>query len=121
MVPAGWWPDAKTFGNDHFVKAFLAKNGGDANSISADSAEAYSVGQVVQQVTDRIQSVDNAKVVDALHQGSFRTLQGTMAFDSVGKPTGQSFLVQWQKGSAVPVYPAAAAVAKPEYPKPAWP
>jgi branched-chain amino acid transport system substrate-binding protein len=121
MVPAGWWPNAKTFGNQHFVKEFLARNGGDASSISADSAEAYSVGQVVQQAVDRIQSVDNAKLIDALHKGSYRTVQGSIAFDSVGKPTSQSFLVQWQKGSAVPVYPASVAVAKPEYPKPAWP
>jgi branched-chain amino acid transport system substrate-binding protein len=121
MVPAGWWPNAKTFGNQHFVTAFLAKNGGDATSISADSAEAYSVGQVVQQAADRIQSVDNAKLVEALHQGTYRTVQGTMSFDSVGRPTGQSFLVQWQRGSALPVFPAGAAVAKPEYPKPTWP
>jgi branched-chain amino acid transport system substrate-binding protein len=121
MVPAGWWPNAKTFGNEHFVKAFLAKNGGDASSISADSAEAYSVGQVVQQAADRIQSVENASLITALHQGTYRTIQGTMSFNSVGSPTGQTFLVQWQKGSAVPVYPAAAAIAKPEYPKPSWP
>ena len=121
IVPAGWWPDAKTFGNEHFVSAFLAKNGGDPTSISADSAEAYSVGQVVQQAADRIQSVDNAKLIEALHKGTYRTVQGTIAFDSAGRPTGQSFLVQWQNGSAVPVYPAAVAVSRPEYPKPAWP
>jgi branched-chain amino acid transport system substrate-binding protein len=120
MVPAGWWPNAKTFGNEHFVSAFLAKNGGEASSISADSAEAYSVGQVVQQAADHIHSVDNAKLIDALHKGTYRTVQGEMAFDSAGRPTGQSFLVQWQNGSAVPVYPAAVAVAKPEYPKPGW-
>src|SRR5207249_4201020 len=40
MVPAGWWPSAKTTANDHFVKAFVAKYGGDAASISADAAEA---------------------------------------------------------------------------------
>ena len=121
IVPAGWWPDAKTFGNEHFVSAFLAKNGGDPSSIGADSAEAYSVGQVVQQAVDHIDSIDNAKLIDALHQGTYRTVQGSMAFDAVGKPTGQSFLVQWQNGSAVPVYPPAVAVTRPEYPKPAWP
>ena len=121
MVPAGWWPDAKTFGNGHFITSFLAKNGGDAGSISADSAEAYSVGQVVQQAAERVKSVDNSKLVDALHHGTYRTLQGTMSFDSVGRPTGESFLVQWQHGAAVPVYPAAVAVAKPQYPKPSWP
>ena len=121
IVPAGWWPDAKTFGNQHFVTAFLAKYGGNPSSISADAAEAYSVGQVVQQAVDRIGSIDNAKLIDALHQGTYRTVQGSMAFDAVGRPTGQSFLVQWQNGSAVPVYPASVAVARPEYPKPAWP
>ena len=36
----------------------------------------------------------------------------------LGKPNGASFLVQWQNGLTVPVYPASAAVAQPEYPKP---
>jgi len=41
--------------------------------------------------------------------------------DSVGRPNGSSFLVQWQNGATVPVYPTAIAAAKPEYPKPNWP
>jgi branched-chain amino acid transport system substrate-binding protein len=121
VVPAGWWPDAKAAGNQHFVAAFLAKYGGDAASMSADSAEAYSVGQVVQQAADRIHSIDNAKLIDALHKGSYQTVQGNVAFDATGKPGGESFLVQWQGGRAVPVYPPAIAVAQPEYPKPDWP
>jgi branched-chain amino acid transport system substrate-binding protein len=121
MVPAGWWPNAKTAGNEQFVTAFLATHGGDPSSISSDSAEAYSVGQVVQQAADRIHSVDNAALIDALHHGTYDTIQGKLAFDSVGKPTGSSFLVQWQGGSALPVFPAAVAVARPEYPKPSWP
>jgi len=121
IVPAGWWPDAKTSGNEHFVSAFLARYGGDTASMSADSAEAYSVGQVVQQAAERVHSLDNAKLIDALHHGTYDTVQGTMAFDGTGRPTGESFLVQWQSGRAVPVYPARVAVARPEYPKPDWP
>jgi len=120
MVPAGWWPSAKTSGNDRFVRAFLARYGGDAGSISADAAEAYSVGQVVEQAVGRIHSIDNAQLTDALHSGTYQTVQGAMAFDSKGQPNGSSFLVQWQGGQTVPVYPAAVAVAPPEYPKPAW-
>ena len=120
MVPSGWWPSAKTSGNDHFVKAFLARYGGDAASISADAAEAYSVGQVVQQAAERINSLDNAKLTQALHSGTYQTIQGPMAFDATGQPNGQSFLVQWQHGQTVPVFPASVAVAKPEYPKPNW-
>jgi branched-chain amino acid transport system substrate-binding protein len=121
FVPAGWWPDAKAAGNQHFVSAFLAKYGGDAASMSADSAEAYSVGQVVQQAADRIHSIDNARLIEALHKGAYQTVQGTLTFDPTGKPAGQSFLVQWQGGRAVPVYPPAVAIAQPEYPKPDWP
>jgi branched-chain amino acid transport system substrate-binding protein len=121
LVPAGWWPDAKTTGNEHFVAAFLARYGGDAGSMSADSAEAYSVGQVVRQAAERIHTIANAKLIDALHQGTYQTVQGALAFDGAGKPTGQSFLVQWQGGRAVPVYPPAIAVSRPEYPKPDWP
>jgi branched-chain amino acid transport system substrate-binding protein len=120
LVPAGWWPDAKTSANEQFVKAFLARYGGDAASISADAAEAYSVGEVVQQAAGRTNSLDNAKLIQAMHSGTFSTIQGTMAFDATGQPNGQSFLVQWQHGQTVPVYPPAAAVAKPEYPKPSW-
>jgi branched-chain amino acid transport system substrate-binding protein len=120
MVPAGWWPDVKTSANDHFVKAFLAKYGGDAASISADAAEAFSVGQVVEQAVNKIQSIDNAKLIQALHSNTFQTIQGPMAFDSTGQPNGASFLVQWQHGQTVPVYPTNVAVAKPEYPKPNW-
>jgi hypothetical protein len=43
-----------------------------------------------------------------------------MAFDSLGRPNGASFLVQWQNGLTVPVYPPSAAVAQPEFPKPAF-
>jgi branched-chain amino acid transport system substrate-binding protein len=120
VVPAGWWPSAKTGQNDHFVKAFIARYGGDAASISADAAEAYSVGQVVEQAADRSNSVDNAKLIQTLHSGTYQTIQGPMAFDKTGQPNGASFLVQWQNGQTVPVYPTSVAVAKPEYPKPNW-
>jgi branched-chain amino acid transport system substrate-binding protein len=121
LVPAGWWPDAKTTGNQHFLSAYLARYGGDSSSISADSAEAYSVGQVVQQAAQRAQGIANKQLIDALHHGTFDTLQGSLAFDATGKPPGQSFLVQWQGGRALPVYPASIAVAQPQFPKPAWP
>ena len=121
IVPAGWWPAARTAGNEHFVSAYLAAHGGTAEDMSADTAEAYSVGQVVQQAVAQTHSLDNAKLIDELHQGTYQTVQGTLSFDADGKPKGQSFLVQWQGDSAGPVYPAAIAVARPEYPKPDWP
>jgi branched-chain amino acid transport system substrate-binding protein len=118
MVPAGWYASAKTSGNAKFVTEFTAKYGGAPGDISGDAAEAYSVGQVVDQAATKANSIANSALITALHSGTYQTLQGPMAFDATGKPNGATFLVQWQNGTPVPVYPAAAAIAKPLYPKP---
>jgi branched-chain amino acid transport system substrate-binding protein len=118
MVPAGWWSSAKTPGNATFVSEFISKYGGTAADIPSDAAEAYSVGEVVDQAAAKAHSISNAALISALHSGTYQTIQGPMAFDSLGRPNGASFLVQWQNGTTVPVYPPSAAVAQPEYPKP---
>jgi branched-chain amino acid transport system substrate-binding protein len=122
MVPAGWTPDAKAYGNDKFVSEFVAKYGGKPADISSDSAEAYSVGQVVEQAAQKAGSVDNKKLIDTLHSGTYQTVQGPMSFDSAGKPQGGVgvYIEQWQNGSAIFVYPSTVASAKPEYPKSNW-
>jgi branched-chain amino acid transport system substrate-binding protein len=118
MVPAGWYASAKSSGNAKFVSEFTAKYGGAPGDISGDAAEAYSVGQVVDQAAIKANSIANSALITALHNGTYQTVQGPMAFDAVGKPNGATFLVQWQNGTPVPVYPAAAAIAQPLYPKP---
>jgi len=122
MVPAGWTADAKAYGNDKFVAAFLAKYGGAAADISADAAEAYSVGQVVDQAATKAGSIDNQKLINTLHSGTYQTVQGPMSFDSTGKPQGGVgvYIEQWQGGKAIFVFPANVAAAKPEYPKNNW-
>lgn len=123
MVPAGWTPDAKAYGNDRFVSEFVAKYGGQPGDISSDSAEAYSVGQVVEQAARKANSIDNKALIDALHSGTYQTIQGPMSFDAVGKPHSPVgvYIEQWQHGQAIFVYPASVATAQPEYPKPNWP
>jgi branched-chain amino acid transport system substrate-binding protein len=123
MVPAGWTPDAKAYGNDKFVSEFVAKYGGAPGDISADAAEAYSVGQVVDQAAKKANSIDNKALINALHSGTYNTIQGPMSFDSTGKPQGGVgvYIEQWQGGAAKFVYPPSVAAAKPEYPKPNWP
>jgi branched-chain amino acid transport system substrate-binding protein len=122
MVPAGWTTDAKAYGNDKFVSEFIAKYGGAAADISADAAEAYSVGQVVDQAASKANSIDNKKLIDTLHSGTYQTVQGPMSFDSTGKPQGGVgvYIEQWQGGKAIFVYPTSVAAAKPEYPKNNW-
>jgi branched-chain amino acid transport system substrate-binding protein len=120
IVPAGWWPGAKTFQNSSFVKGYVAKFGGLPRDIPQDASEAFSVGQVVAQAVTKIKTVDNASMIRELHKDRFQTVQGPMKFNKLGQPQGQMFLVQWQKGRAVPVYPPKVAAAKPEYPKRNW-
>jgi branched-chain amino acid transport system substrate-binding protein len=66
--------------------------------------------------------MDNSKLIDTLHTGTYQTVQGPMGWDSVGKPQGGVgvFVEQWQNGTAVFVYPASVAAAQPEYPKHDW-
>ena len=123
MVPAGWTPQAKAYGNSTFVNEFVAKYGGQPGDISADAAEAYSVGQVVDQGSKKANSIDNKALITALHSGTYETVQGPMSFDSSGKPQGGVgvYIEQWQGGQAVFVYPPTVASGKPQYPKPNWP
>ncbi len=123
FVPnGGWYPSINTFQNAQMVKDYLAKYGGTADGISSDVAEAFSVGQVFQQATTNINSIDNAKLITQLHSGTtYQSVQGPVKFNEFGENVlGTGYLFQWQKGTLVAVYPAALAQAAPEFPKPNW-
>jgi branched-chain amino acid transport system substrate-binding protein len=115
-----WYPQAKTAGNPAFVKAFVKAYGGKASDIDPGSAEAYAVGQVVQLLAQRIHSVDNAKIISALHKGTWPTVEGNLRWNSIGEPTGQFLLMEWLGGQLYPVLPKSVAVKSPTYPKPPW-
>jgi branched-chain amino acid transport system substrate-binding protein len=123
FVPNGWYPQANNPGNADMVKAYLAKYGGTADQMSADVAEAYSVGQMAYQVITKIKSLDQAKIMAELHSGdTFQSVQGLVKFDDTGQNIAAlSYLFQWQKGVFIPVYPPSVASAPPEVPKPNWP
>jgi branched-chain amino acid transport system substrate-binding protein len=119
FVPNGWYPQANNFQNAEMVNDYLAQYGGTEDSINADVAEAYSVGQVTQQAITKIHSLDNTALINELHSGdTFNTVQGTAQFDSTGQNTlALSYLFQWQQGQFLPVYPFSAAAENPEFPK----
>lgn len=121
VANGGWWPTVKTYQNDIFVPAFIAKFGGTANDIASDSVQAFSVGQVLQQAVIQAHSLDNGKIISVLRTGTFQSLQGPVAFDSVGQnKLAVPYLFQWQSDNLIPVYPQVEAQANVEYPKPAW-
>ncbi len=121
MTANGWFASLDNPTNNQMVKDYIAQYGGTPDQINGDVAEGYAVGQVMQQVIEKIQSLDNAKIIAELHSGdTFDSVQGPVKFDDVGQNVAiQAYLVQWQNGKFVPVYPAITG-GKPEYPKPDW-
>jgi branched-chain amino acid transport system substrate-binding protein len=114
-----WFPEAKSAGNAAFEQAYVAKYGGTADSIDPSAAEAYACGQLLQLVAKKYGNVDNATIISALHKGSWPTVEGNLSWDKDGSPLGSDLVVQWVGGKLLPVYPSAAALAKP-IAKPAW-
>jgi branched-chain amino acid transport system substrate-binding protein len=118
----GWYPTLNSFQNSQFISDYIAKYGGSATDISADTVEAYSAAQVLEQAVNNIHSIDNAKLIEELHAGTFNTLQGPVKFAPDGQNSvAVAFLFQWQAGHLIVVYPNYSAQENPEYPKHPWP
>lgn len=113
-----WFEDSTAGDNADFVAAFHAKNGPDP--IAEDSANAYTVGQVLQQAVENTGSIDNATLIEEMHSATFNTVVGPLKFDEVGRPQGSFMILQWQGGTYVIVYPDFAKQADPVWPKPEW-
>jgi len=115
-----WFPELKTAGNQQFVSEYLAKYGGTADTIDGGSAEAYAVGQVLEEEAKKTGKVDNATIISTLHSGVWPTVEGDLSWDQYGAPKGSQLMTQWQSGKLVPVWPQATALAAPTSPKPPW-
>jgi len=113
-----WFEESTTETNPEFVAAYHAKYG--ADPIAEDSANAYTVGQVLQQAVENTQGVDNAKLIAEMHKSTFKTVVGPLKFDELGKPQGSFMILQWLGGKLTIVYPPFAEQAKPVWPKPEW-
>lgn len=116
-----WTPTAPLPGNSQFVAAYLKKFGGTPEKIDSTSAETYSVGQMIQAAVERTHSFSNAKLIKALHQGSYTTLLGAIHVNRCGAPSGSLFLEEWIGGKLLIVYPKSVAQHAPLIPKPNWP
>lgn len=116
-----WWPELNNARNNAFVQAFVAAYGGKIDDISSDSAEAFAVGEVLQQAVEQCKCTNNAKLIQTLNTGSFDSVQGPVKFNEVGENADlPAYTLQWQHGNVVCVYPSPPATATLEYPKPEW-
>jgi branched-chain amino acid transport system substrate-binding protein len=125
MVPDGWYPDYANATSQKMVSEYVAQYGGTAAGVNADIAEAYSVGQVMDQAVTATGGVDNAKIISYLHSDvTLQTVQGTVKFDSLGEnANAAAFVFQWQKNGSqfLQVLPSGASGSVPIIAsKPAW-
>ena len=116
-----WFPEAKDYQNSVFVAKYNELFGGSMADIPEDAANAFTVGQVLQQAVENIGNIDNAALIEELHQGSYETIVGPLSFDETGTPQGTFMLLQWQGENFIIVGPPDRAETDPiAPPKPAW-
>ena len=123
FVPNGWYGGFKKADSQQMVKEYIAKYGGDASSVNADVAEAYSVGQVLAQAVQATHGFDQQKIINYLKSNAtLNSVQGPVKFDSLGENNAQKTLTfQWQNSNLVQSLPTTTAGSTPpQYPKPAW-
>jgi branched-chain amino acid transport system substrate-binding protein len=123
MVPNAWYGGSPNPLSKVMVKAYVAKYGGTASGINADVAEAYSVGEVVDQAVTHNKSLSNSALISYLHSGvTLQSVQGPVRFNALGENlVATAFIFQWQNGKFVQVLPAGATGSvKITYPKPNW-
>ena len=113
-----WFPQSKAPGNKAFVAAYAKKYG--KGPIDPTSPEAFAAGQVLQLAVAKTHSLDNGKIITALHKGSWPTVEGVLRWNSIGEPQGSDLLVEWVHGKLYPVYPKKIALHAPFAPKPPW-
>ena len=123
MVPNAWYAGSSNPASRVMVAQYLKKYGGTRASMSADVAEAYSVGQVIAQAVQATKGFNNTKIIKYLHTGvTLTSVQGPVKFDRLGEnnqSTGYTF--QWQGSNFVQVNPVGVKGTVPvRYPKPAW-
>ncbi len=115
-----WFPAATDFQNRDMVARYIEMFGGEEGDIPEDVANAFTVGQVLQQAVENVGSVDNAALIEELHQGTYDTVVGPLSFDEVGRPQGSFMLLQWQGETFSIVGPAERAQTDAVWPKPEW-
>jgi branched-chain amino acid transport system substrate-binding protein len=122
MVPDGWYPEYPSKTSEQLVDEYVKEFGGTKSGVNADVAEAYSVGQIVDQAVTATGGTNNAKIIAYLHSGvTLSSVQGSVRFDALGENgAAAAFVFQWQNGQFVQVLPTSASSAQLLWPKPAW-
>ena len=126
MVPNGWYPGFRNAASKAMVSEYVKLYHGTASGVNADVAEAYSVGQVMDQAITATGGTDNTKIIQYLHSGvTLNSVQGAVQFNSLGENiAAAAFVFQWQDHGTkfAQVLPQGAGIGSVPIlnPKPAW-
>lgn len=123
-VPNTWYPGVKNAASQAMVAEYIHAYGGNASGVNADVAEAWSVGQVLDEAITHNRSLDNAKIISYLHSGAeLGSVQGPVKFDSRGENIAATIYgFQWINNQFEQVLPPGDpnTTRSPLYPKPNW-
>jgi branched-chain amino acid transport system substrate-binding protein len=103
MVPNGWYGGYQNAESEKMVAEYDALYKTTPSQVNADVAEAYSVGQVVEQAIIATGGTNNAAIIKYLHSGvTLNTVQGKVLFNSLGENSAAAgFVFQWNKTGTV--------------------
>lgn len=113
-----YFPSLHTKGNVEFVKGFKAKF-----DVEPDyhAAVAYASMKLLGQAVTTVGSLDQTKIRDALLKTAEDTVVGHFKLSPTGLQTGyRSYVLQWQNGKQVLVWPKEDAQADPVLPHGGW-
>jgi branched-chain amino acid transport system substrate-binding protein len=113
-----WFPTLHTSGNAAFISAYRRKFGQDPDY---HTAMAFAMVKVFAQAIKQAGRLDQAKIRDAMRGLSVDTVAGHFKVNKTGLQVGySSYVLQWQSGRQVLVYPTGVANAQPQLPHPPW-
>jgi branched-chain amino acid transport system substrate-binding protein len=120
MSPVGYHAMADFPTNPEFVAAYEEEYG---DLPTEDPANAFTVGQIVQQAVEEVGSVEDQDALrDYIRDNEFETIVGPLSFNERGEPQSAHMILQWQDGEIEIVLPDDDQVKSAEmiFPKPAW-
>lgn len=116
LLAPGWSPDLKYEGVQQFDSKFQAKYGQPAQAVAGP---AYVAVQVLADAIARADKLDRDSIRDAIAKTDLKnTIIGPVAFNADGTGKVITFIVQWQNGKQVSVWPREQAAAAVAYPAP---
>src|SRR4051794_29150713 len=79
MSAGDWFPGSTNPGSAEFTANYIKAHGGTADTIDNSTAEAYAIGQLLEQVAAKTGKIDNATIIATLHKGIWPTLLGNLS------------------------------------------